>query len=253
MKMNLKFKTKLAGVVVLIISLLICSLLPTLAQAARLRTAQRSNDAVVENTTNRLEVLRKKGDHLISVRIKALNKGISRLKSAVRISDEDRDSLISDLQTNIDGLNDLKTKIDAETDLVAMKSEVRSIFVDFRIFMVVLPRDKGLFAVARLNHAVGKLENVSAKLETAINELKQAGKDTSEADGYLTALKNDLANAKSDINQAESTFSSMTPEKDDEAKSMVKSGIAFVRAARQNIKDAIQQARKISTWLRNND
>lgn len=250
--MNLKSKTKLLGAMLIILSFLICLLLPSLGQAAKPPSAKQLTIAVGGEQA-RLEALCKKGNNLIQVRIKVLNVGINRLKKAKRISDADRNSLISDLQSNIDNLNALKAKIDAETDIEALKSEIKSIFVDFRIFMVVLPRDKGLFVVARLNNAVSKLESVSSQLESVINEFKQAGKDISEVEGYLNTLKSDLANAKSDLDQAKFTFSSMTPEKDEEAHSMVENGLKFIKAARDNLKDAVNQAKKIISWLKNNE
>lgn len=238
----------------LVLSVLFFLLLPPLAQAEKPRRLPEESSGVSSvKEQARLKVLRKKGDNFIAIRIKALNVAINRVSKATKISDADRNSLVADLQVNISGLNSLKTKIDAETDLDMLESEVKSIFIDFRIFMVVLPRDKGLLAVARFNAAVSKLESASSKLESTINEFKQAGKDTSEVEGELNVLKSDLAEAKSNINQAKSTFSSMTPERDDEAKSMVKSGIASLKAARDNLKDAGSQARKIISWLKSND
>jgi hypothetical protein len=198
----------------------------------------------------RLKTLRGRCDHWIRVRIRVLDAGINRISKAKRITDEDKESLVVDLQTNKDDLNSLKEKIDAETDLEVLQGYARSIFVDYRIFMVVVPRSRGMFAVARFNYTIGKLEGTASKLESLINDYKQQGKDTSQAEGYLSALKTDLANAKSNVEQAKSTFSSMTPEKDEEARSMVEKGIASLRAAGADLKDASEQAKKIISWLK---
>jgi len=247
--MNLKRRIRLPSSIILIVAFLL-SLSLRLPPDANVGVCQQFAQAAPPAVEVRIKNLRKQGEHLVKVRTRILNTGINRLEKAKRISDEDGDDLVADLQTNIEGLNSLKDKINAETDFDVLKSYVKSIFVDYRIFMVVVPRNRGLFAAARLNHVIGKLENVSSKLESLINTYREEGKDTAEAEEYLNTLETDLANAKSDVDQAKSTFSSMTPEKDEEAGSTVKSGIESLKEARTDLKDAAKQAKKIVSWLK---
>lgn len=251
MGIGIKFRLRLIGIV-LLTSLSFTVMSPSLAHTAKLAVVP-SSEAVKTREEARIKALRSKGDNLISNRIKAMNAAINRLKKATRISDEDKNTLTGDLQSNIDTLDALEQKIDAETNLDNLRSQVRSIFVDYRIYMVVLPRNRGLFAVARFNWAISRLENATSQLESLINTLKQGGKDTSKVEGYLIVLKSYLNNAKADVASAKSTFSSMTPEKDDEAKSTVKSGIQFLKAAARNLKNAAKEAQKIISWIEDNN
>lgn len=249
MEMNLSHRIKVLSGLVLICSLLLCMFSQPLLCANK-KTYQRFAQAAPKAAEAQLKNLKKKGDNLIAVRIKVIDIAIKRISKAKKISDADRNSLLADLQSQKDALNSLKAKIDAETDPEILKGYVNSIFVDYRIFMVVVPRGRGLYAAARLNYTINKLGEVSSQLESLINTFKQEGKDTSEVEGYLNILKTDLTNAQLDVDQAKSIFSSMTPEKDEEAKSMIKSGTESLKAAGVDLKDAASQAKKITSWLK---
>src|SRR5215472_10793273 len=82
----------------------------------------------------------KVGDELIADRIAALNKLSEKVTddhNKKLIDDDHATALQNDIQTNITGLNTLKTTLDAETEATAARQDVQKIFTQFRIFAVV--------------------------------------------------------------------------------------------------------------------
>src|SRR5579859_2261422 len=84
------------------------------------------------------------GDQQIANRITALNKlsaTVTDDHNKLLIDDAHASDLQTDVQTNVTGLNTLKTTLDAETDAKAARQDVEKIYTQFRIYAVVLPRD----------------------------------------------------------------------------------------------------------------
>src|SRR5260221_5555613 len=70
------------------------------------------------NTTERITSLKTKADALITDRVTHLNTLLTRINAMAKLSATDKTSFTTEINTDISGLNALKIKIDADTDLV---------------------------------------------------------------------------------------------------------------------------------------
>jgi hypothetical protein len=183
------------------------------------------------------------GDQLIAARQTSLtnlgNKVTERLNDNLITSDQ-ANALQSDISTNASGLAALQTKLNAETNTAAARQDVANIFLQFRIYAVVLPRD---YRRLYLDVAV----NVDAKLRGLSGQLKQAiqGAPASEQ-GQLNTLYNDylnqLSTAESQFDTAQSDFPALTPENFNLNRSAYESSLNSLTTAIKTIHTALKQA-----------
>lgn len=153
------------------------------------------------------------GDEQINNRIAALNKldtAITNQHDKHTIDDAHADALHADVKTNIDGLNALKTKLDAETDAKAARQDVDKIYTQFRIYAVVLPRDYRRLHLAIEITVDNKLNAAKPAIEKLINNASADKKD--QLNKLYSDYKDQLADAEKNIDLAQQTWPLLTPE-----------------------------------------
>ena len=60
----------------------------------------------------------------------------------VKVSANEKTAIANEVQTEISNLTALNTKIQADTDLTTLKTDIQSITEDYRIFMLVIPQGR---------------------------------------------------------------------------------------------------------------
>src|ERR1035437_2225976 len=91
-----------------------------------------------QNDANSVQNLKSRADSEITRRISSLTELISKINTLKKLSVTDKSSFVSKLQTEINSLNTLKTKIDADTDLVTLRTDVASIIQSYRVYALFL-------------------------------------------------------------------------------------------------------------------
>lgn len=183
------------------------------------------------------------GDQLIAERQTALtnlsNKVTQHLGDKLINSDQ-ANVLQSDISTNASGLTALQTKLNGEKNAIAARLDVANIFLQFRIYAVVLPRD---YRRLYLDIAV----NVDTRLRGLSEDLKEAiaGAPAGEQ-GQLNALYNDYLNqlsaAEAQFDTAQSDFPALTPENFNYNRSAYESSLNSLTSALKTIHAALKQA-----------
>lgn len=183
------------------------------------------------------------GDQLIAARQTALtslgNRVTERLNDKLITSDQ-ANVLQADISANASGLSALQTKLNAETTATAARQDVVNIFVQFRIYAVVMPRD---YRRLYLDVAV----NIDAKLRGLSDQIKQAiaGAPAGEQ-GQLNTLYNDyiarLTSAGSQFDLAQSDFPALTPSNFNYNRSAYEGSLNSLKTAEQTIYTDLKQA-----------
>ncbi len=75
----------------------------------------------------------------IDRRLASLTNITTRINGITRITDAQKQSLLTQVQNEINNLNDLKTKIQAETDATALQAEKTSIVQSYRVYALFVP------------------------------------------------------------------------------------------------------------------
>jgi hypothetical protein len=141
-------------------------------------------------SANKVDNLKERADREIQRRIEDLNRLITKINGLKKITDAQKSDFVNQVQAEITNLNTLKTKIDADTDLVTLKTDVQSIIKSYRIYLLFIPKINVLVAADSLDALSGKLSSLAAKLELRLN---------SSTDPNTTTLKATLADMKTKI------------------------------------------------------
>ncbi len=204
---------------------------------------------------NRMEMGKTKAMQEIDRRITSLNELITRIQAMKRISDAQKSSLVSDAQSQINSLTTLKTKIQADTDPATIKTDRQSIYSQYRIYMLFMPKIRILAAADRMNEIVDVMSQTATNLETRINSAKTAGKNVANLETALADLKAKLTDAKTQYTNAQNTVTGLTPDNEDStkmqsnktalenARAMIKTGSQDLKIGRTDI-ETIRQGLK---------
>ncbi len=144
-----------------------------------------------------VETLRAFGDCEIARRLTTLDQLTAKIGSSKVMTSQHAAALKGEIGSTRGGLTALKAKIDAETDIAALKADIRKIATDFRVYALVVPQVNLVNGADGVVAAQAKFADVNTRLSQAIAKAKQAGKDTSAAQQHLDAMNAAAAKAGS--------------------------------------------------------
>jgi hypothetical protein len=152
------------------------------------------------------------GDQDIAVRQTALTTLSGKITTQLNkktITSDQANTLQADVTTNENGLAALKTRLDAETDVKAARQDVQNIFLEFRIFAVVLPRDYHQLHLDIETNIMIKLKNLEPTLQQAINGAP--GANQAQLNTLFSDYKAQVAAAETQIDTAQVDIPALTP------------------------------------------
>lgn len=167
--------------------------------------------------------------------------------------------ITGDVSTNESGLSALQTKLDADTTLPAARADVLSIYTQFRIFAVVLPRDYNEIWLDILTNVQATMAGKVTTIQNAINAA-QSLKDN-DNDGDLATINAAFSDyqaqvgaALGQINTANGYLPDFTPANFDADPGGYKSNWdtfrGAVKAAHGDVEAAAADLHKIATVLK---
>jgi hypothetical protein len=153
------------------------------------------------------------GDQRITERLNALATLDTKVQTAFnnkRITSDQENVLTADIGANQSGLTNLKAKLDAETDAAAARQDVRNIYLQFRIFAVVLPRDYRELYLDLIINAHGRMVGLEPRLQAAIN--KAPPSEQAQLNPLFADYKSQLQAVEGQIDAAQGELPQLTPE-----------------------------------------
>ena len=207
----------------------------------------------LDRVTN-LDTLKKKGATQIKIRLEALSK-LSRRAAASKLTDAQKTQLQAEITTNVNGLTELGVKISASstassTEIAATRALVKSIYTDFRIFAVFIPRVNGLMNVWL---SLANIERVNLSLtltQTKIDALKDEGVDTSKMEKVMAEVKTSLGTAKTKLEAAVVTVSNIKPADYPGSNETFRRVRTIIREAQKQITKARQSVHRLNALIR---
>lgn len=160
-------------------------------QAKRQQVEQRRAEAQKKREEHRKTVLL----HLIDIQIKHLNRTKERVGRMPNIESSLKTQLNTEIDKNIQKLNDEKTKVQNATTVEELKTLAKEIRDIFKSYREVIKQIVDAIHASRATAAVAKAEDRVTVIKANIAELKAKGKDTS-------SLEADLNDAGKKIDEA---------------------------------------------------
>jgi hypothetical protein len=225
-----------------------------IAAATALTVVASAGPTVADQTTtpdDALATLKVRVTHRIDLRLAALARLDRRVDRAEHLTDENRDALSALIDEDVAGLTELRSKVAQATTREELRADVESMVHDHRIFVLVLPQVRLTLVADRELAAIDRLGAVHDKLAELIEKAEADGRDTGNAAVQLDAMQAQLAAAAANVSGQVDRLLAIQPGPDGPAiRSAVDEVRESLRAARQDLRDAIAIARRIRAMLR---
>jgi hypothetical protein len=204
----------------------------SLAATVKNTTAQAAQTAAQAKI---MATLKSRADEEVDRRIAELNKLTTKISSLKKLSGAQQSAFTAAVQQDISDLTSLKTKIDADTDLVTMRADVKSIVDDYRVFALFVPKIHLLAASEIISETTGQFDALATKLQAQITELQTAGNDTTVLTSDLSEMQAKITDAKKQASSVTSTVTSLDPSGYPDNKTILQSARTNIQTGRQDL------------------
>lgn len=202
----------------------------------------------------RITTAKNRAGEEIDRRTSALNALNAKVQAMAKISSEIKTSISTSVTSEIAQLATLKTKIEADTDLDTLKTDIKSIANSYRIFMLVIPQGRIEVAADRIQTAAASLTTLAGKLQTRITDAQTSGYDTAALSVSLSDMNAKISDVNAQASAAVSAVASLKPDNGDTATQQantaaIKDARTKLQAAMKEIQTARQDAHDIVKGL----
>lgn len=199
-------------------------------------TARATVTASSTAETTRAARAKDKAAQEIDRRVASLNAMLTRVTAMKKVNDALKTNLTTNINLEIEGFNNLKAKIEADTDLATLKTDVQSVTQSYRIYALVMPQVHISVAADRVATIINMMNSVGGKLQARISTAKVAGNNTAAAEAALTDLGSKLQSAQTHAQAAITLVAPLVPDQGD--KTVQASNEAKIKEAQAEIKAA---------------
>jgi hypothetical protein len=148
-------------------------------------------------------------------------------------------------------LTALRTKVDGETTVAAVHADEVSMVVDYRIYMLVVPKVRYTIAVDVETAVAARLQDAHDKLAAIAAADQAAGKDVSAELAELADMASKITDAKNAIASQPAALLAVNPGADPAPiQAAVASARSSVRTARQDLATAAAEGKTVRNQLK---
>jgi hypothetical protein len=219
------------------LALLLTTLVPAIALAAPGQASE------IKCGTD-LSCVKKFGDDAIAKRQTSLDAATTKINGFVSkgaLTSTQAGPLLDQITTNKNGLASLKTKLDGETDITPARTDVKNIYLQFRIYAVFLPRTRHVVALDIMTNVDGKLTAAEPKIEDAIS--KAPASEQGQLNTLYSDFKAQLKEAEAQIDAAQGQLPVLTPNIYNTDRATYDKAFAALHADTKAAHDALVKAR----------
>ncbi len=173
------------------------------AQVPASGSAGTARVSVVEQ---RVDKLKTKANAEITRRLTTLNNLLTRIQASTRLSVVDKTTLTTEIQSEITNMTDLKTKIDGDSDIATLRTDVKAIVNDYHVYAFVMPQVGLMIAADSISMIADRMAAISIKLGQAL-----AGYPDPKAQAALTDLNTQISDARALVLGVQTTVLPLTP------------------------------------------
>ena len=214
--------------------------LPVYAQSPTVSVTPSAQSALRSQAV--INRLKGRADAEITRRVTALNRILDKINAMKRLTADQKTTFTNGIQGQISSLTNLKTKIDADTDLSTLRTDVQSIVKSYRIFALYLPQVNIMSNADRALAIIAEMSTISTKLQTRIDAAKSAGNDTTAMQSLMTDRASKLADATTQAQNALNTVVPLTPDGYPGNKTTLLSARTMLQTVRSDLKAAESDA-----------
>ena len=175
----------------------------------------------------------------ITRRVTALNGLITKISAMKRLTSAQQSTFTTGIQGQISSLTSLQTKINGDTDLPTLRTDVQSIVQAYRIFALYMPQVNIMSNADRVLAIVSEMNQVESLLQS------RGGSAT-----LLTDLTAKLADATTQATNALNSVVPLVPSGYPSNKTTLESARTMLETARTDLKGALVDITQIRQLLK---
>ncbi len=230
------------------ISLFCLAIAPAAAVASSSSTA--SGSTKTANDQARLQAIINRGNSEIDRRLTILNSLSSKISSATKLTASDQATLSSEVSNEISGLTALKSTLDGETQVANAVTDAQSVFSDYRVFALVVPKVDLVKTADDQQVTEAKLSALATKIGSDITADQNAGKNVSNLLSQLTVLNSKISSAQTISSSIESSVINLMPSDYNSNHSVLSGDRDQLKTAQDDIVTAITDAKSLVNELK---
>jgi len=206
--------------------------------------------ATSTSETTKVQTIISKGDQEISRRLTKLGTLSAKITAATKLSASDKSTLSTEVSNEVSGLTALKAKLDAETTVAGARADAQSIFTDYRVYALIVPKVQ-LVKVADDQQVVeDKLTALATKLQSRITAAKASGKDVTALQAQLDDMTAKTKAAQAISSSIEASVINLQPSDYNSNHSVLSGNSAQLKTARSDNQAARTDAAQIISGLK---
>lgn len=222
----------------------------TLLEKARTSNTESSRSAIkAQAQDNTMENLRQRATAEISRRVNFLTELSTKIDALKKLSTAQKSDLKAQIQAQIDSLNTLQTKINSDTDITTLRTDVKSIISNYYIFAFFRVKISLLVATNRMGTTTEMLNTVYTKLQTRINETQTKGTDVTALKALLSDMLLKINSAKTNYEAAQAQLTALSAEGYPGNKTTLLDARTKIKQGEKDLRAAYQDAVKIRQGL----
>ncbi|HUD07128.1 MAG TPA: hypothetical protein VMR34_04525 [Candidatus Saccharimonadales bacterium] len=257
-RINRRYQLAPAAIIITVASLLTLGLDLGISSALTSTTTNSTSTSGSTTTTTltatqqaqHLTNIISKGNQEITRRLTTLGTLSRKISSSTKISATDKTTLSAEVNTEITGLTSLKTQLDADTTLTAAGTDATSIFTEYRVYALVVPKVELTKTADDQQITEAKLSSLAQSLTIEINTEKTNGKDTTSVTATLTDMTTQIANAQAISSAMETKVLPLQPSDYDTDQTILSGDAAQLKMAHSENEAAYADAKSIVATLK---
>jgi hypothetical protein len=222
------------------------------AQAEELTSRHRCADAWRAAATNpTVENYRAVGLCEIDRRLATIDRLENAIEGSRPLTDGHQAALQAILDRSAAGLRALRAEIEADTTLPELREDIKSIFEDYRIYVLVVRQAWLVMAADTVDAAGAALDETAADLAVLIERAEANGQDVTEAKTHLAAMEVAIAEALTMVEVVAEAVLPLTPAdwNDGTAGPVLREARQAIVDARADLRTAMAEARQVIAAL----
>lgn len=212
MNQEARIKNTRARAIAAATGIVLFALAPAFALAANATSSSASSGAQNAATAARMANMKSRADQELDRRTKNIEAVAAKAADIKNLPQNGVAAIQTTLQNNLTALAALKAKIDADTDLATLQSDVRQITGSYHIYVLVVPQLRIIVAADHVVTVAGNLHALSLLLAARVSAAAAAGADMTAAHTSLTDLNARVTAAATAAQDAVTAIGSLQPD-----------------------------------------
>lgn len=202
----------------------------------------------VQEEDQRFEMLRRRGLAEIDRRIATLTEAMARVQAAPRLTGAHRTELGDQLEGQRSELTALRAKVTGARRLVTLRSALGKVVTDYRVYVLTVPKTRGVGAADIVLAALDRMGGLSGRLEATVAAVDDEDvEETATAD--LEALTAELGQTRVKVENLATTLLALQAASYPANRPTLESARSDLRDARTSLEDCAALADQIVTAL----